>query len=57
VGIEERVAILGGAFSVSSGPESGTTIVVTIPVGGEADTDMAPDSAGARGRDLNRAAA
>ena len=34
VGIEERVGILGGSFSVSSGPESGTTIVVTIPVTG-----------------------
>lgn len=58
VGIEERVNILGGAFSVSSGPESGTTIVVTIPVGGDADTDMAPDSAGAQGHDrFSRAAA
>ncbi|OON63973.1 hypothetical protein B0920_11695 [Massilia sp. KIM] len=32
VGIEERVGILGGSFSISSGPETGTTIVVTIPV-------------------------
>lgn len=34
VGIEERVSILGGSFSISSGPETGTTIVVTIPVSG-----------------------
>ncbi len=34
VGIEERVNILGGSFSISSGPDTGTTIVVTIPVGG-----------------------
>ncbi|MFC0250685.1 sensor histidine kinase [Massilia consociata] len=33
VGIEERVNILGGSFSISSGPDTGTTIVVTIPVG------------------------
>jgi signal transduction histidine kinase len=32
VGIEERVNILGGSFSVSSGPDTGTTIVVTIPL-------------------------
>jgi len=39
VGIEERVGILGGSFSVSSGPDVGTTIVVTIPVGaGPCDT-------------------
>lgn len=34
VGIEERVSILGGSFSISSGPDTGTTIVVTIPVSG-----------------------
>ncbi|BDT57997.1 hypothetical protein MasN3_14910 [Massilia varians] len=34
VGIEERVNILGGSFSISSGPDTGTTIVVTIPVTG-----------------------
>jgi len=34
VGIEERVGILGGSFSISSGLDSGTTIVVTIPVVG-----------------------
>ena len=34
VGIEERVNILGGSFSISSGPDTGTTIVVTIPVSG-----------------------
>jgi len=37
VGIEERVGILGGSFSISSGLDSGTTIVVTIPVAGPAD--------------------
>jgi signal transduction histidine kinase len=35
VGIEERVNILGGSFSISSGPDSGTTIVVTVPLGGQ----------------------
>ncbi|WP_288380045.1 CHASE domain-containing protein [uncultured Massilia sp.] len=35
VGIEERVTILGGTFSISSGPETGTTIVVTVPVSPE----------------------
>lgn len=34
VGIEERINILGGSFSISSGPDTGTTIVVTIPVDG-----------------------
>lgn len=35
VGIEERIAILGGSFSInSSGMGSGTTIVVSIPVDG-----------------------
>lgn len=36
VGIEERVNILGGSFSISSGPDTGTTIVVTIPLAGHA---------------------
>jgi glucose-6-phosphate-specific signal transduction histidine kinase len=35
VGIEERIAILGGSFSINSnGMGSGTTIVVSIPVDG-----------------------
>ncbi len=34
VGIEERINILGGSFSISSGPDTGTTIVVTIPING-----------------------
>ncbi|WP_343024388.1 CHASE domain-containing protein [Massilia sp. MP_M2] len=35
VGIEERIAILGGSFSISSsGMGSGTAIVVSIPVAG-----------------------
>ncbi|RZA32359.1 MAG: hypothetical protein EOP92_26460 [Lysobacteraceae bacterium] len=34
VGIEERVNILGGSFSISSGPDTGTAIVVTIPLHG-----------------------
>jgi glucose-6-phosphate-specific signal transduction histidine kinase len=35
VGIEERIAILGGSFSInSSGMGGGTTIVVSIPVDG-----------------------
>ncbi len=41
VGIEERVNILGGSFSISSGPDTGTTIVVTIPVGGQASKTYA----------------
>ena len=57
VGIEERVGILGGAFSVSSGPESGTTIVVTIPVGDPDGTDMTPDGAGMHGHDDVRSVA
>jgi signal transduction histidine kinase len=44
VGIEERVSILGGSFSISSGPESGTTVVVTIPV----DEDLAGKRAAPR---------
>ncbi|MDY0974897.1 CHASE domain-containing protein [Massilia sp. CFBP9012] len=32
VGIEERVGILGGSFSISSGLDVGTTVVVSIPV-------------------------
>jgi signal transduction histidine kinase len=32
VGIEERVNILGGSFSIRSSPDTGTTIVVTMPV-------------------------
>jgi signal transduction histidine kinase len=48
VGIEERVNILGGSFSISSGPDTGTTIVVTIPLnrhmpGASIDTDSASD--------------
>ena len=35
VGIEERVNILGGSFSISSGPDTGTTVVVTIPIRGQ----------------------
>ena len=40
VGIEERVGILGGSFSISSGLDSGTTIVVTIPVAGLGGADL-----------------
>lgn len=32
VGVEERVGILGGSFSISSGLDVGTTVVVSIPV-------------------------
>jgi len=32
VGIEERIAILGGSFSISSSQGVGTTVVVSIPV-------------------------
>ena len=48
VGIEERVGILGGSFSISSGLDSGTTIVVTIPVVGlcgDVDMDFYPGKA------------
>lgn len=49
VGIEERVNILGGSFSISSGPDTGTTIVVTIPLnsqlpGGSSITDRNSDA-------------
>ena len=42
VGIEERVNILGGSFLISSGPDTGTTVVVTIPVGGAGPDFGAP---------------
>ena len=34
VGMRERVAELGGAFSIVSAPESGTKVVARIPLGG-----------------------
>lgn len=40
VGIEERVNILGGAFSVSSATDSGTTIMVSIPVHAPEDQEV-----------------
>jgi signal transduction histidine kinase len=36
VGIEERINILGGSFSIQSEPGHGTTIVVSVPVTSEA---------------------
>jgi signal transduction histidine kinase len=47
VGIEERAGILGGSFSISSGVDCGTTVVVTIPVGVMASV---PDSTEYGGR-------
>lgn len=47
VGIEERVNILGGGFSISSGPDTGTTIVVTMPLNRHMPgTPTGTDSAG-----------
>lgn len=36
VGIEERVAMLGGKFSIGSTPGAGTTLSVEVPVGAQA---------------------
>ncbi|MCA1858383.1 CHASE domain-containing protein [Massilia oculi] len=45
VGIEERINILGGSFSINSGPRGGTTVVVSVPVRGRAATPaLAQDS-------------
>lgn len=57
VGIEERVGILGGSFSISSGPGSGTTIVVTIPVTGPAAFGAIASSDDARDPASTRVAA
>jgi signal transduction histidine kinase len=35
IGIEERIHILGGTFSLNSSPGNGTTITVTVPVASE----------------------
>ncbi|SFD53992.1 sensor histidine kinase [Massilia yuzhufengensis] len=50
VGIEERVNILGGSFSISSGPDTGTTIVVTIPM-----NEHAPGASANEARDRDYA--
>ncbi|UVW29786.1 CHASE domain-containing protein [Massilia sp. H6] len=41
VGIEERINILCGSFSISSSPDTGTTVVVTIPVDGHLHGSLA----------------
>ncbi|MGF6274807.1 signal transduction histidine kinase [Massilia sp. UYP11] len=51
VGIEERVGILGGSFSISSGLDAGTTVVVSIPV-----TPMFGDDDAMHGRPLSTVA-
>jgi signal transduction histidine kinase len=42
LGIEERVTMLGGTFSFDGAPGKGTTIRVSIPVGGGAQASPAP---------------
>jgi signal transduction histidine kinase len=54
VGIEERVNILGGTFSVSSEPGAGATLVTTVPLtqanrGLQGDTFQAPREMGTVG--------
>jgi signal transduction histidine kinase/CHASE1-domain containing sensor protein len=45
VGIEERVNILGGAFTITSHPGAGTTVHVSVPVRDETGAPVArPDS-------------
>jgi signal transduction histidine kinase len=43
VGIEERIKILGGSFSVTSSPGAGTTVHVSVPAQAEA---VIPDEFG-----------
>ena len=42
VGIEERISILGGAFSISSTDGEGTTVSVSVPLHDESAPDAAP---------------
>jgi two-component system sensor histidine kinase UhpB len=42
LGIRERAELLGGQFQIESGPEKGTILVVTIPVGGNGGKDPNP---------------
>jgi signal transduction histidine kinase len=45
VGIEERVNILGGKFSVSSTPGAGTTLLVKVPVSPHPEPEPEPGTA------------
>jgi signal transduction histidine kinase len=45
VGIEERVKILRGKFTVRSGPGLGTTLTVSVPVDGSAGVSILPEQA------------
>ena len=42
LGIRERAELLGGQFQIESGPEKGTILQVTIPVGGTVGEDPHP---------------
>lgn len=42
LGIRERAELLGGQFQIESGPEKGTILQVTIPVGGTGGKDPHP---------------
>jgi signal transduction histidine kinase len=45
VGIEERIKILGGKFTVRSGPGLGTTLTVSVPIAGGAAISKCLDQA------------
>ena len=45
VGIEERISILGGTFSIVSKPEAGTSISVSVPISPSQDLSSALDLA------------
>ncbi len=49
VGIEERINILGGSFSISSTDGEGTTVCVSVPLSDVAATEEAADHAGVPG--------
>jgi signal transduction histidine kinase len=49
VGIEERISILGGSFSISSTDGEGTTVCVSVPLTGESADDADSAHAGAPG--------
>ena len=41
VGIQERISILGGTFSIESKEEAGTSVSVSVPLGPGRDTAIA----------------
>ncbi len=44
VGMEERIALMGGRFRIESSPQNGTTLRVEIPVGSAPQEHRAPHS-------------